>query len=353
MFSIIVPIYNTQKQYLSRCIESLLNQTIDKYEIILVDDGSNRECKEFIDQYNKYDKITIIHKEHEGVCTARNTGIDVAKNEYIIFVDSDDYVETDMCEKVEKCIIENNRPDVLCFDAYLEYKNKLISNPMFQCKNKIIFGTEKEDLLLGVISDQCKKHRNMFNTTDTVWGKAYKKEFIKNSNLYFNSKVFHSEDLLFNLYLFENAKTIIYCDINFYHYVQNDRSLMHNFSEEFIENDEYVLSEIKKFIKKYNKHEDFYTALNLKTASTLKYYIIKCFFDKKNNYTYKEAKEKICKLIDKEIYSNALNNINTKYLSTDQKIIYYLIKHKKIFLLNLITIVRNLRNIITKKEVNC
>ena len=119
-----------------------------------------------------------------------------------------------------------------------------------------------------------------------------------------------------------------------------------------MKNDEYVLSKIKYFIKKHDKTEVFYDTLYCLTAKMLKDYIIRCYLNKRNNYTYKEAKEKICKLIDKEIYSNALNTINTKYLRTDQKIIYYLIKHKKIFLLKLITIIRDLKYTIVNKIFN-
>lgn len=352
MFSIIVPIYNTQKQYLSRCIESLLNQTIDKYEIILVDDGSNKECKEFIEQYSKYDKITIIHKEHEGVCTARNIGINVAKNEYIIFVDSDDYVETDMCEKVEKCIIENNRPDILCFDACLEYKNKSIKIPLLECENKIMTNNDKKKLLVKTICDQGIDYKEKFNIAGMVWSKAYNKVFLNKKKLYFDYKVFHAEDLLFNLYAFESANIIFYCKYPIYHYARNNKSLSNNFNEKFVKNDEYVLSRTENFIRKYGKTEEFYNALYCLTAKMLKDYIIRIYLNKKNNYTYKEAKEKICKLIDKEIYREALNNINTKYLRTDQKIIYYLIKHKKIFLLKLITVIRNLRYTIVNKIFN-
>lgn len=350
MFSIIVPVYNTPKKYLSKCINSLINQTSNKYEIILVDDGSNEEYKEFLKQYDEYEKIKIIHKKHEGVSAARNAGINAAKEDYIMFIDSDDYVENDMCEKVEKYIIKNNRPDIICFDAYLEYKNKTIKIPMLQCKNNIIDGKDKEKLLIQIITSQCVEYQNKCNTACMVWNKAYNKDFINKNKLYFDTNVFHMEDLLFILYTFESANSIVYYDELIYHYIQNDKSLTHNFNVDFIKNNEYVLLEIEKFIKKYNKPEKFYRAFNLKVAAILKFYIIKCFFNKKNNYTYKEAKQKICKLIDKEIYKNALMNLYTKYLKINQKIIYYCIKHKKIFLLKLITSIRDLRNIITSRE---
>lgn len=90
--SIILPIYNVEK-YLDRCMESLLNQTLEDIEIIMVDDGSPDNCPQMCDEYAKKDnRVKVVHKKNAGLGFARNSGLDVAKGEYIAFVDSDDYV---------------------------------------------------------------------------------------------------------------------------------------------------------------------------------------------------------------------------------------------------------------------
>ena len=102
--SIIVPVYNVEK-YLERCIESILAQTFTDFELILVDDGSCDKSKDICNYYEKKDfRVKVISKSQEGVSRARNVGIEYAKGEFILFSDSDDYVEADWCEKLLKSI---------------------------------------------------------------------------------------------------------------------------------------------------------------------------------------------------------------------------------------------------------
>lgn len=99
MVSIIVPIYNAE-QYISKCIESILAQTYRDFELILVDDGSTDMCGKICDEYAKQDsRVHVIHQENKGVSAARNAGISLAKGEYIMFVDSDDFITENMLEK--------------------------------------------------------------------------------------------------------------------------------------------------------------------------------------------------------------------------------------------------------------
>ena len=98
--TVVIPVYNVEK-YLSKCIESILNQTLPVDEIILVDDGSKDRSGEIADEYAaKYNNIKVIHQENGGLSAARNTGIDAATKEYIAFVDSDDYIDSIMYERL-------------------------------------------------------------------------------------------------------------------------------------------------------------------------------------------------------------------------------------------------------------
>ena len=102
LFSIIVPVYNVEK-YIHKCIESFICQTYKDIEIILVDDGSTDNSSSIFDEYADKDKrIRVIHKKNGGLSDARNAGIEIASGEYILFVDSDDYIETDTCRKLLK-----------------------------------------------------------------------------------------------------------------------------------------------------------------------------------------------------------------------------------------------------------
>ena len=122
--SIIVPIYNVEK-YLERCIQSLLNQTLRDIEIIMVDDESPDDCPQLCDIYASQDqRIKVIHKKNEGLGYARNTGLEIASGEYIAFVDSDDYVDINMYEKLYQIAQKNNLDTVFSnFNTVDQHQN--------------------------------------------------------------------------------------------------------------------------------------------------------------------------------------------------------------------------------------
>lgn len=125
LISIIVPVYNVEK-YLKECIDSVISQTYKNLEIILVDDGSTDKSGEICDEYSKKDsRIKVIHKENGGLSDARNVALDIAKGEYIGFVDSDDYVEKDMFETLYKLAEEHNT-EISSISFYKTLENEII-----------------------------------------------------------------------------------------------------------------------------------------------------------------------------------------------------------------------------------
>ena len=133
--SVIVPVYNVEK-YIDKCLESLVNQTLKDIEIIIVNDGSTDNSIKIVEEYKeKYkNKIIYLEKENGGLSDARNYGIQYAKGEYIAFLDSDDYVDRKMYEKLYNKAIENNSDIVEC-DFYWKYTNKLILDTRNEYKN--------------------------------------------------------------------------------------------------------------------------------------------------------------------------------------------------------------------------
>jgi glycosyltransferase involved in cell wall biosynthesis len=117
LISVIVPIYNVEI-YLEKCLNSIINQTYKNLEIILIDDGSPDNCGKICDEYAKKDKrIKVIHKPNGGLSDARNTGLDIAKGEYIAFVDSDDYIAEEMCEELLD-IAQKEEADIVVCGVY-------------------------------------------------------------------------------------------------------------------------------------------------------------------------------------------------------------------------------------------
>ena len=132
LISVIIPVYNVEK-YLKKCLDSVINQTYKNLEIILVDDGSSDKSGLICDEYTKLDKrIKVVHKKNEGLSSARNTGLDIAKGKYISFIDSDDFVSIYMYEIMYKEIIKNNRDIVIARHIY--FKNK---EPIFKDNRNI------------------------------------------------------------------------------------------------------------------------------------------------------------------------------------------------------------------------
>ena len=106
--SIIVPVYNVEK-YLNRCLDSIINQSFINFELILINDGSTDKSGKICDKYAQIDKrVRVIHKKNEGVSLTRNLGINIAKGDYITFIDSDDWIEQDFLKKAIEYIKENN-----------------------------------------------------------------------------------------------------------------------------------------------------------------------------------------------------------------------------------------------------
>ena len=132
MVSVIIPIYNTQK-YLKRCMDSVIEQTYQNIEIILIDDGSSDNSLEICKKYQENDKrVYIISGKNCGVSHARNLGIDKAKGKYLYFVDSDDYLEK---EAIEKMLIEYKmRNNQLVIAGYKEIENNLVKEKKLQMK---------------------------------------------------------------------------------------------------------------------------------------------------------------------------------------------------------------------------
>jgi glycosyltransferase involved in cell wall biosynthesis len=212
--SIIVPLYNSEN-YLRRCIDSLINQTYENLEIILVDDGSTDGSRKICNEYAKKDtRIKVIHKINGGISDARNTGLKISSGEYIGFVDSDDYVDTDMYELLYNNLCASGAGIAECRYNIVKNKSKPVhtGSPM----TVEVFDT------LGSLRELIISRK--FKTT--VWNKLYKKSVI--DNVYFPlNKI--NEDVPWTFRVFTNAKKLISIDSVKYHYCFNDNSCSTSF----------------------------------------------------------------------------------------------------------------------------
>lgn len=212
--SIIVPVYNVE-QYLDECISSLLNQTYTSIEIILVDDGSKDSSGDICDKYVLQDaRVRVIHKVNGGLSDARNAGLGVATGDYIMFVDSDDYITADAAERFVDVINQQGLVDVVVANG----KNE---------PGELMRGEFAPDIINSIISGE-EYLKLSLNTGDFLVGaqfSLYKRQFLSDNNLLFEYGILH-EDVRFTSVVFCLAKTVSFLSGYFYHYRNNPTSIM-------------------------------------------------------------------------------------------------------------------------------
>lgn len=228
LISVIVPVYKVEK-YLRRCIESIQAQTYCNLEIILVNDGSPDNCGAICDEYASRDKrIHVIHKTNGGLSDARNAGINVARGDYLGFIDSDDFIANDMYELLYQRIIEENADISICDVAVTNDGEKATFT---DSESKDIF--EGEDILFAMI------YRNRF--TVNVWNKLYRRELFQNIRF---PKGMLYEDLATTYKLMMQAKCVVYTHSKKYAYVQRNGSIMNVTGFRIVKDKVQIVSEM-------------------------------------------------------------------------------------------------------------
>ena len=251
--SIIVPVYNA-KRWMHRCVDSLLNQNLPRedYEIILVDDGSPDGSAMICDEYQAthVGLVRVIHQPNSGVSMARNAALDVAVGGYVMFVDADDYIESNcLKEVVEKARCSNS--DILF------YRHRVITEQSEWIKNSIPSGITEREVCTG--EDYVLNGGN----TGSIWRGLYRRDVIEKLGLRFYANITH-QDVLFNFQILPFVERIAFSDVLVYNYVYEGESLTRTKSVEKIKyniyNDFVVAAEIKTYIGKLGsaKLRDFY-----------------------------------------------------------------------------------------------
>lgn len=222
LLSVIVPVYNVEK-YLDRCLDSIVNQTYRNLEIILVDDGSTDKSGEKCEDWKLKDsRIKVIHKGNQGLGYARNTGMEYANGDYIAFVDSDDWIDTDMYASLLSNARKNDADIVYCGHHW--EKNPGVWKDIRDVEEEVIIdGDNIFQLIDNYVS--CGVSGNY---TMSVWHSVYKRNVIKVQ--FFSEREVVSEDLHFQLSAILNSKKIVYVPQCYYYYALNSVSLSHTFN---------------------------------------------------------------------------------------------------------------------------
>lgn len=211
LVSIIVPVYKVEP-YLRRCLDSIVNQSYANLEIIIIDDGSPDACPQICDEYaNKDNRIVVVHKKNGGLSDARNAGLDICKGEYISFIDSDDYVDSNYIESLIEPT-EKKSYDFIIAD-YLS-SNEKVEPPHLSCKEGPIQSSPT------IISTYCSQQY-----PPCAWAKLYKHSFLDNNHFRFQKGLLF-EDQLWSCALACSAKNIYIIHKQIYHYTIRADSIM-------------------------------------------------------------------------------------------------------------------------------
>lgn len=243
LISIVIPVYNAEK-YLSACIDSVLCQTYSNLEIILVNDGSTDTCPALCEDFAKKDKrIVVIHKENGGVSSARNQGLQSATGEYVGFIDSDDYVDKDYVQALYDSLQTENSDIAFC---NFVYAGKSIQSSQENLPNTVHIDANSPETIrfLGrffrvgsyIMSSSCRT--------------LYKKQLVK--DLRFNPLLRVGEDLLFVIQALLKAQTASFVKRDLYFYRVNEESCIHNYKNNYLQNQTDLYTEIKNCFADYN-----------------------------------------------------------------------------------------------------
>ena len=254
LISIIIPVYKVEK-YLEKCIQSVINQTYENLQIILVDDGSPDNCGKICDEYAKKDhRIEVIHKSNGGLSDARNKGLEIAKGEYIGFVDSDDYIEADMYEVLYNLLKQYNADVSIC-NFYTVSQGKISIKNADNGINEY----NRIEILKEILLDK--------NIQSYAWNKLYKKELFDEIKYPIGKKY---EDIGTTFYLLEKCNKVVVTGKSEYYYINRQDSIVNNVTEStitdyielIIQRYDYIEENIKE-LSSYNKD---YLKRILKTA---------------------------------------------------------------------------------------
>lgn len=330
--SIIVPVYNVEK-YLPKCLDSLINQTYKNLEIICVNDGSEDSSADILNRYAEQDnRFVIINKENEGVSLARNKALEAVSGEYIMFVDSDDWIDIYTCElAINKAL--QQKADVVFWTYIREFSNVSLQKNIFDESEIIFEQKEIEDKLyrraFGLIGKELS-HPGNADALCTIWGKLYKTSIVRDNKIYFYDimEIGTYEDGLFNLNIWSFVNKAVYMNVGLYHYRKdNEQSVTTAYKQNLFIQWQRLFSVMNEIIKKNNLDSKFITALQNRICLSIIGLGLNILSGGKSIKKIKEIK----RIIGCEQYRKAYKQLTLKYFPIHWKLFFFFAKHNMAF----------------------
>ncbi len=343
LYSFVIPVYNVKHDFLNECIDSILANNFQDMEIILVDDCSTNGCEKLCEKYTLVDnRIRVFHQRNNmGVSMARNIGIAKSIGEWVIFVDSDDWVSENLCEKVSGLISEDT--DIIIYSACRESVNE---SYLFGTSDKRVDYIKSESLggnkcNINELSDNLLKQslkttHPRYETIKYCWGKAFRKGFIVSKSVTFPD-INYCEDIVFMTDAFRKADKVIQIPDRLYHYRVLASSVVNTFRDNALSEQRKFLNLLKEMGKDGKNNDDtiYYAAL-----LSMQICITRFLFNKENKVNILTKYKEAIKYFSEWPYSDIFRHIDCAGMRRSEKIKAILIKLKLFYFYYLGTEVR-------------
>ena len=333
--SIIVPIYKVPEEYLRRCIESCIGQTLKNIEIILVDDGSPDNCGEICDNYAAKDpRITVIHKKNGGLVSARNAGFDAVTAEWHMYLDGDDWIDLDTCESVINHVEKYKDIDVVFWKCIQELGDKSIKGKWeWPC-------TEQEHVYQD---DECKEvARNVLvykSGIATAYCKLINTSFARKMGIKHDNRLKQGmEGTEYSLRAFYNAKKILYVNAYWNHYLFNPNSISKRGSEQNAKCITDCIKVMEEDIHNYPEKNSFTKALYQRTVYAIIATALSTYFHvslKENIFT--KTRKFANYLNSYFFYKEAIYKCSLSGMDKQRKVVVWMLRCKCYFFLQIVS----------------
>lgn len=332
IISVIIPVFRTEYNLLQRCIESILNSSYKAIEIVIIDDGNDVEYANKLNQFIS-SNIKVIHKKHKGLSAARNTGLSIARGEYISFVDADDMITNYYFEEAIKMIQHFNLDIAVGGVKFVDaFNDQILLEKHYILKDhKKIEVFSKEDIFLPIanlfMDDLHEKGFSNLTNGSVSW-KLYNKRCI--NDIRFDEEIHLLEDRVFNIQAFSNANKIGFTDSIWYLYYQYNYSLIHSYHENSLSNMSIVFRHCINCIKKYPGIEKYASRWMMSNIYTCIYLDL---LNKKNPNGFIFNKNRLSKWFKSEEWKEAKRYFSIESLPLHTKIAACLCIHDEAFLM--------------------
>ncbi len=339
--SFILPIYKTPEKFLSKCVQSITNQTHTNIEIILVDDGSPDNCPSICDNFAKTDeRITVIHQKNAGVGNARNTGLKTAKGEWVCFVDSDDWIDTTTASSIIREANEyytryNAHADVIMFNYIKEYGR--VSTTMGSIKSKESVFTQENLQELQVLTLE------LTSNVANIWSKVYNKRFLIQNNFFLNTTLSFGEDIEYNVRVFQKITNALILPNHFYHYRYDENTASTAFNENYADYVKWFILALYTDVQHIKNDTVFLSPFYVRCVHTVFSLTVRYTFHKNNPHPYSKMKEQFLDFCSNKIIQDSIQNATYSSFSCARKLALFCLKHNFFLGLYLIAKIRQIQ----------